>query len=89
MPASEEWVQQQLDQIARKRAVLSALKDSLDAWERDVDWGELPQAKREALLNLARESAETLRTLIGRVNSQIATGLRDLSESMDATGRDA
>jgi hypothetical protein len=81
MPAGEEWVQQKLEQIAHKREVLATLKDSLDAWERDVDWGELAPAKREALLRLARESAEALRLLISRVNNQIAAGLRDLADS--------
>jgi hypothetical protein len=79
MPADEEWVKMKLDQIAHKRAVLSTLKDSLDAWERDVDWGELPEGKRQALLKLAQESATTLRELISRVNDQIASGLSDVA----------
>lgn len=77
-----------LDQIAQKRAVLSALKDSLDAWERDVDWGGLPEGKRQALLKLAQESAATLRELIGRVNNEIATGLNDVAQGGGWLGQD-
>ena len=88
MPANEEWVQMKLGQIAQKRAVLSTLKDSLDAWERDVDWGELPEGKRQALLKLAQESAATLRTLIGRVNDQILSGLNDVAQASGKTKQD-
>jgi hypothetical protein len=87
MPADAGWVRQKLEEIASKRAVLSALKDSLDAWERDVDWGELPEGKRLALLKLARESSATLRTLISRVNGQISAGLTELAQTADPPGR--
>lgn len=81
MPTKEEWVEMKLGQIAQKRAVLSTLKDSLDAWERDIDWGELPEGKRQALLKLAQESAATLRELINRVNDQIVSGLIDVAQA--------
>ncbi len=83
MPADAEWVQRKLEEIARKRAILAALKDSLDAWERDVDWGELSETKREALTKLAQESSATLRTLIDRVNGEISTGLNALAQSTE------
>jgi hypothetical protein len=88
MPAEAEWVQRKLKEIAEKRAILAALKDSLDAWERDVDWGELSAARREALTRLARESAATLRTLISRVNGQISLSLNALAQSVEPPHRE-
>lgn len=83
MPADAEWVQRKLGEIADKRAILAALQDSLDAWERDVDWGELSEAKREALTRLAQESAATLRVMISIVDSQISSGLHSLADAKE------
>jgi hypothetical protein len=79
MAGEAEWVREKLAAIAGKRAVLAALRDSLDAWERDVDWAALPEEKRAALLGLAHESAETLRAMIRRVSTDIVAGLRELA----------
>jgi hypothetical protein len=50
---------------AKQRAdILRMLRESLAEWEAKVDWEGLPQKRKEALVELARESASALRALI-------------------------
>ncbi len=63
---------QQLTERERKRAILEALRDSLSVWEQDVDWAGLSADRQQALLRLADESRATLRTLIARLEAELA-----------------
>lgn len=76
--ATEQWVRDKLAEIERKREVLVALRDSLEAWERDIDWEELPPEKQAALMALAEESVSTLQTIIARLKDDIQAGLAGL-----------
>ena len=75
------WVRDKLEEIERKRAVLAALRDSLETWEREIDWEELPPEKQAALMALAEESVSTLQEMIARLKDDIQTGLADLAAS--------
>lgn len=48
----------------RREEVLHLLRESLAEWETQVDWEGLPERRKQALLELARESAAALRGLI-------------------------
>ena len=63
------WLGEKLGELERRRAMLGALRDSLAAWERDVDWAGLSPAKQQALLALAAESVATLKDLIAKLEA--------------------
>lgn len=84
---TEQWVREKLAEIERKREVLAALRESLENWERDIDWEELPPSKQAALMALAEESVSTLQAMIARLKDDISTGLAGLAR--DAGGRDS
>ena len=75
----ENWVRDKLAEIERKRAVLAALRDSLETWEREIDWEELAPEKQAALMALAEESVSTLQTIIARLKDDITSGLQGLA----------
>lgn len=49
---------------AQREEILRLLRESLAEWEARVDWEGLSERRRQALLELAQESAAALRTLI-------------------------
>jgi hypothetical protein len=87
MSPDEGWVREKLEEIERKRAVLAALRESLETWERDVDWEGLPPSKQAALMALAEESVATLQSMIARLREDINTGLGDLNSAGTAPPR--
>ena len=79
-PGAEEqgaWLGQRMSEAERKRAVLDALRDSLAVWEHDVDWAGLTAEKQQALLRLAEESKATLKSMIERLEAELAAGAKD------------
>ena len=69
-PDARAWLGEKLGELERKRVVLGTLRDSLAAWERDVDWAGLSPAKQQALLALARESVATLKDMIAKLEEE-------------------
>lgn len=84
MPEGTQWAQEQLERLEHKRAILKALQDTLTQWEREVDWAKVPPEKQAALMALAEESVETLRSLIARLTEEIRSGLADADERVAA-----
>lgn len=66
------WLGQTMPELERKRAVLAALNDSLSVWEQNVDWEGLAPEKQAALLALAEESVRTLKSMIARLEAELA-----------------
>jgi hypothetical protein len=75
MPGDNEWVKEKLAEIEAKRKILKALENNLEAWEREIDWEEIPLEKQTALMALAEESVSTLQTLIDELKEKIRAGL--------------
>lgn len=71
--ATQLWLQQQAAILQRKQAMLDMLRESLSEWEREVDWNELSAEQRARLTRLAEESASTLRSMIERLETDLAT----------------
>ena len=77
------WLGQQMSEAERKRVVLDALRDSLAVWEHDVDWAGLTEEKQQALLKLAEESKATLKSMIERLEAELAAGAKDNGSAKD------
>lgn len=86
MVSDHDWVARKLAEIEEKRSILRSLEETLEKWEADVDWEQLPPGKQAALMALAGESVETLATLIGRLGEQISAGLNELAGATGEAG---
>lgn len=71
---SREELAARAAELARKQDTLEMLRQSLADWERAVAWDELSETQREQLLRLAEESAVTLRSMIARLEVDVAGG---------------
>jgi hypothetical protein len=80
MPRAADWAGEHLAEIDHKREILAALRETLESWERDVDWTDVPSEKQAALLALAEESVTTLQEMIARLVADIRARLDELGE---------
>ncbi len=71
---SPEELEQKASGLARRQDTLEMLRQSLADWERDVNWEDLSETQRAQLMRLAEESAATLRSMIMRLEQEVATG---------------
>jgi len=86
MPDRAQWVQEKLAEIEHKREVLRALEDSLAQWEREIDWSQVPPEKQAALMALAEQSVDTLKSMITKLGERIRAGLKEMAEQAPTDG---
>ena len=79
MVHDQQWVRDKLAEIEEKRKLLKALEETLEKWEAEVDWEQIPPEKQAALLALAGESVETLNVMIKNLGGQIEDKLKELT----------